>query len=91
MSLIASAPKIDVDLKRSAEKLIVQFDDTAWAKVEECAHALRSEGLEFMAETCELIRGAIGEIQEGSAQQVDGYWAASSKGVSLSELENCRS
>ncbi len=85
MSSIDSAPMSDVDLKRSAEKLIVEFGDTAWAKGKERAHALRPEGFELMAETCELIRGTIGEIQEGSAQQVDGYRATPSKDVSLSE------
>ncbi len=85
MSSIASAPMIGVDLKRSAERLIAEFGDTAWAKAEERAHAMRSEGFESMAESWELIREAIGEIQQGSAQQIDGYWAALSKGVSLSE------
>ena len=85
MSSIASAPMIGVDLKRSSERLIAEFGETAWVKAEECAHALRPEGFELMAETCELIRGTIGEIQEGSAQQVDGYRAAPSKDVSLSE------
>ena len=66
MSSIASAPMIGVDLKRSAERLIVEFGETAWVKAEECAHALRPEGFEFTAKTCELIRGAIGEIQEGT-------------------------
>ena len=85
LSLIASAPVIDVDLRRSAEKVIAEFGDAAWAEAEERVYALGSEGFEFMAETCDLIHGVIGEIQEGSAQQVDGYRAAPSKGVSLSE------
>ena len=74
---------IDVDLRRSAEKVIPEFGNAAWAETEERVHGF--EGFEFMAKTCDLIHGVIGEIQEGSAQQVDGYRAAPSKGVSLSE------
>lgn len=85
MSSIDSALMSDVDLKRSAETLIAEFGDTAWAEAEARAQAMRSEGFESMAETWELVREAIGEIQQGNAQRIDGYRAALSKGVLLSE------
>ncbi len=82
--MVTPLPLDQSQVARAAEEMIAEYGSEALTKADERAKALQSEGFDSIAETWELIREAIKDLQE-SGDKMGGYENALKKGLFLSE------
>ncbi len=82
--LVSALPLDESQIARAAEEMIAEYGNGALTKADERVKELQSEGFDSVAQTWEMIREAIKDVQKPD-DKIRGYENALKKGVFLSE------
>ncbi len=70
--MVSALPLDESQIARAAEEMIAEYGDEALTKADDRVKKLKSEGFDSFAETWELIREVIKDLQQ-SDDKIRGY------------------